>query len=236
MKSKLFKLAFCTILVVALNAFAISFVNNTNNQTTNTLSKHGDKSEEVKQIQTALHEKGYYCGTIDGVFGCDTKESVMKFQTDNNITADGVAGAKTLKVLGVSQTSNNSQEEKSASTSKYSESDINLLARIISAESRGEPYSGQVAVGAVIFNRIEHPSFPDTLSGVIYQPGAFSCINDGQINEPVIESAKQAARDAMNGTDPSGGAIYYYNPEKTTNKFMLSRPVLSVIGKHKFCS
>lgn len=236
MKSKLFKLAFCVVLVVALNAFAISFVNNMNNQTTNTLSKHGDKSEEVKQIQTALHEKGYYCGTIDGFFGCDTKESVMKFQTDNNITADGVAGNKTLKVLGVSQTSNDSQEEKSTSTSKYSEADMNLLAKIISAEARGEPYSGQVAVGAVIFNRIEHPSFPDTLSGVIYQPGAFSCINDGQINAPVIESAKQAARDAMNGTDPSGGAIYYYNPEKTTNKFMLSRPVLTVIGKHKFCS
>ena len=118
----------------------------------------------------------------------------------------------------------------------YSTADMDLLARIISAEARGEPYSGQVAVGAVILNRIEHPSFPNTLSGVIYQPGAFSCLTDGQVNEPVSDSAKRAASDAINGWDPSSGAIYYYNPAKTTNKFMWSRPVITVIGSHKFCS
>ena len=113
---------------------------------------------------------------------------------------------------------------------------MNLLARIISAEARGEVYEGQVAVGAVILNRIEHPSFPDTLSGVIYQPGAFTAITDGQFNEPVAESAYRAARDALNGTDPSGGAIYYYNPDKTSNQWIRSRPVIKRIGKHLFCS
>ena len=234
MKSKVFKLAFCALVIFVLNLCAISFVNNFKEPTFNTLSKQGDKTEEVKNIQLALKEKGYYCGTVDGVFGSGTKESVINFQKDNNITTDGVAGSKTLQALGVSETS--SQDKQANQNSQYSDADINLLARIISAESRGEPYSGQVAVGAVILNRIEHPSFPDTLSGVIYQPGAFSCINDGQINAPIDESAKQAARDAINGTDPSGGAIYYYNPAKTTNSFMLSRPVITVIGSHKFCS
>ena len=118
----------------------------------------------------------------------------------------------------------------------FSTSDVNLLARVISAEARGEPYVGQVAVGAVILNRIEHPSFPNTLAGVIYQPGAFSCLNDGGINAAVADSAYKAARDAMNGWDPSGGAIYYYNPAKATNKWILSRPVITVIGDHRFCS
>ena len=158
-----------------------------------------------------------------------TKEAVIKFQSENNLEADGIVGAKTEEALGLSESSNNS-------TSQFSDSEIDLLARIISAESRGEPYSGQVAVGAVILNRIEHPSFPNTLSGVIYQPGAFSCLVDGQVNEEVHDSAKNAAKDAINGSDPSGGAIYYYNPEKTSNNFMLSRPVITVIGKHKFCS
>ncbi len=192
------------------------------------ISKLGSKGEDVKKIQTKLKDAGYYNGKIDGIFGNVTKEALIKFQKSKGLTADGIAGSKTLKALGITQQNNN--------TGKYSDSEINLLAKIISAESRGEPYSGQVAVGAVILNRVEHPSFPDTLSGVIYQPNAFSCLNDGQINAKVEDSCKQAARDAMNGTDPSGGAIYYYNPAKTTNAFMLSRPVLATIGKHKFCS
>ena len=175
-----------------------------------------------------MKDAGYYNGKIDGILGNVTKEALIKFQKSKGLVADGIAGSKTLKALGITQQNNN--------TGKYSDSEINLLAKIISAESRGEPYSGQVAVGAVILNRVEHPSFPDTLSGVIYQPNAFSCLNDGQINAKIEDSCKQAARDAMNGTDPSGGAIYYYNPAKTTNAFMLSRPVLATIGKHKFCS
>lgn len=217
------------VLFTVLLSFTVIYTLNAKSKSTvDVLSKVGDKSEEVKSIQTKLQEKGYYNGSIDGVFGEATKNSVAKFQSDNGLTSDGIAGVKTLEKLGLSGSFGN--------TSKYNDSEVSLLARIISAESRGEPYSGQVAVGAVILNRIEHPSFPDTLAGVIYQPGAFSCLNDGQVNAEVYESSKRAAADAINGMDPSSGAIYYYNPEKTTNSFMLSRPVLTVIGKHRFCS
>ena len=118
----------------------------------------------------------------------------------------------------------------------YSANEVALLARIISAEARGEPYAGQVAVGAVILNRVAHPSFPNTLAGVIYQPGAFSCLDDGGVNAAVADSAYRAARDAINGSDPSGGAIYYYNPAKSTNQWIFSRPIITVIGQHRFCS
>ncbi len=117
----------------------------------------------------------------------------------------------------------------------YSDSDYRLLARIISAEARGEVYEGQVAVGGVVLNRVKHSSFPNTISGVVYQPGAFSAINDGQINQPVADSCYRAARDAINGWDASGGAIYYYNPDKTSNQWMRSRPVIKRIGRHLFC-
>ena len=162
------------------------------------LSKQGSRGDEVTAIQTKLAEGGYYSGKIDGIFGSATKAALIKFQRDNGLTADGIAGSKTLAALGVSGNSGNG---------KFSQSEIALLSRIISAESRGEPYEGQVAVGAVILNRIAHPSFPNTLSGVIYQPGAFSCLYDGQFDQPVAASAEQAARDAMNGWDPTGGSI-----------------------------
>lgn len=191
------------------------------------LSKQGSSGDEVTAIQTKLYELGYYGGKIDGIFGSGTKNALINFQKDNGLTADGIAGAKTLQALGISQ---------NGSSGEFSESEVALLARIISAESRGEPYEGQVAVGAVILNRISHPSFPNTLAGVIYQPGAFSCLDDGQVDQPVAESSKRAARDAMNGWDPTGGAIYYYNPKTATNKWIRSRPVITVIGSHKFCS
>lgn len=198
-----------------------------NIHTADALSKIGSQGDEVTQIQTKLKDMGLYTGNIDGIFGSNTQKAVKQFQSNNGLAADGIAGPKTLDALGITSL---------GTSGGYSSADISLLARIISAEARGEPYSGQVAVGAVILNRIEHPSFPNTLSGVIYQPGAFSCLTDGQVNEPVADSAKRAANDAINGWDPSGGAIYYYNPAKTTNKFMWSRPVITVIGKHKFCS
>ncbi len=191
------------------------------------LSKMGSRSQEVRDIQTVLKSKGYYTGNVDGIFGTKTKNAVTAFQRDNGLTADGIVGEKTLKALGIS--GNNSY-------GGYSSADYELLARIISAEARGEPYSGQVAVGAVVLNRIEHPSFPDTLSGVVYQKGAFSCIDDGQFYEPIADSAYRAASDAINGLDPSGGAIYYYNPQKATSKWIFSRPIITTIGQHRFCS
>ena len=192
------------------------------------LSKIGSRSEEVTAIQKALKEKGYYDYTVDGIFGTRTQSAVKNFQRNNGLTPDGIAGENTLKALGVTSGSN--------SYGGYSSSDYDLLARIISAEARGESYLGQVAVGAVILNRIEHPSFPDTLSGVIYQKGAFSCLDDGQFYESVADSAYSAARDAINGLDPSGGAIYYYNPSTATSKWIFSRPVITTIGNHRFCS
>lgn len=193
----------------------------------NALSKYGSTGDEVVAVQTKLRELGYYKGNIDGIYGSGTKSAVTNFQKANGLSADGIAGVKTLAALGIT---------KSSTSGEYTESEIALLARIISAESRGEPYEGQVAVGAVILNRIAHPSFPNTLSGVIYQPGAFSCLTDGQVNVAVAESAKKAAQDAINGWDPSGGAIYYYNPAKSTNKWIFSRPVINTIGSHRFCS
>ncbi len=192
------------------------------------LSKMGSRSEEVKKIQTALRDKGYFNSNIDGIFGTLTKNAVMRFQADYGLTVDGIAGKNTLKALGITDGNNDYYVG-------YDSGDFELLARTISAEARGETYLGQVAVGAVILNRIEHPSFPDTLSGVIYQKGAFSCLNDGQFYEPIADSAYSAARDAINGLDPSGGAIYYYNPQKATSKWIFSREIITTIGKHRFC-
>ena len=190
-----------------------------------TFSQQGSRGNEVRQIQKKLKNWGYYEGQIDGIFGSETKKAVIAFQKKNGLTADGIAGKNTLAAMGIYGADDTGNS-----------SDYNLLARIISAEARGEPYMGQVAVGAVVLNRVEHPSFPDTLSGVVYQQGAFSCLYDGQFNEPISESAYKAATDAINGLDPSGGAIYYYNPKKSTNKWIFSRPIITTIGSHRFCS
>lgn len=194
--------------------------------------KKGSSGAMVTQIQTKLKSWGYYTGTVDGVYGSGTERAVRAFQQKNGLTVDGKAGTQTLAVMGLSTSgSGNSGGSGGASSSQ-----VDLLARLISAEARGEPYSGQVAVGAVVLNRIKHPSFPNTLSGVIYQSGAFTCISDGQFNQPVAESAYRAARDALNGVDPSGGAIYYFNPSTATSSWIWSRPLITVIGKHRFCS
>ena len=182
---------------------------------TSVLSKSGSRGEEVRQIQQKLKNWGYYTGSVDGIFGVQTKKAVVAFQKK-----------KALGIYNSQQTGGNGG---------YSNSDVALLANIISAEARGEPFEGQVAVGAVVLNRVEHPSFPDTISGVVYQPGAFTAITDGQINEAVAESARKAAREALKGADPSGGAIYYYNPDKTSNKWIRTRPVIKRIGAHLFC-
>ena len=193
------------------------------------LSKYGSRGAEVKEIQTRLKKWGYYNGSVDGIYGTATKNAVIKFQKKYGLTADGIAGKKTLAKMGISSKSS------SSSGSGTSSANINLLARLISAEARGEPYTGQVAVGAVVLNRVDHPSFPNTISGVIYQKGAFSCLTDGQWDKPVADSAYKAARDAINGWDPSGGAIYYFNPVTATSKWIWSRPMITTIGKHRFC-
>ena len=190
--------------------------------------RQGSSGQTVKTIQTKLKNWGYYNGSVDGIYGSQTAEAVKYFQRSNGLTADGVAGPATLAKLGISNGNSGSASAQSNS--------VDLLARVISAEARGEPYSGQVAVGAVILNRVEHPSFPNSISGVVYQPGAFTCMVDGQINEPVADSAYRAARDAINGVDPSGGAIYYFNPVTATSAWIWSRPLITVIGKHRFCS
>ena len=188
--------------------------------------QRGSSGSVVKQIQTKLRDWGYYTGSVDGIYGSATEKAVKYFQSRNGLSADGKAGPKTLSALGIS----------AGSAAQSSSGDVNLLARLISAEARGEPYQGQVAVGAVVLNRMKHPSFPNTMSGVIYQSGAFSCLADGQFNRPVADSAYQAARDALNGWDPTGGAIYYFNPATATSKWIWSRPLLITIGKHRFCA
>lgn len=192
------------------------------------VSKLGSSGDEVKSIQRKLSSLGYYKGSVDGIYGQQTKSAVTSFQRNCGITADGICGKQTLLYLGLGGSS-------SSNSTSYSNSDVELLAKVISAEARGESYEGQVAVGAVILNRVKHPSFPDSISGVIYQKGAFSCVNDANWYAAVADSSKRAATDALNGWDPSGGAIYYFNAKKTSDSFMHSRPVVKVIGDHKFC-
>ncbi len=187
------------------------------------LSKFGSSGNEVVQIQKKLKQWGYYTGDIDGIYGSKTQAAVKKFQSSNGLGADGIAGPQTLKVMGIS-----------SSSSYSSDNDARLLARIINAEARGESYVGQVSVGAVVLNRVAHPSFPNTISGVIFQEGAFTAISDGQWDADMYSMPYKAAQDALNGWDPTGGAIYYYNPAKTTNAWIYSRPVVTTIGKHVF--
>ena len=213
------KKTFKAILIALLIIVAVSPVSRA-------FSSFGSRGEEVVMIQQRLSELGYYTGSIDGIYGSATKAAVTAFQKDNGLAADGIAGQKTLTALKVYESTG----------STPASSDYLLLARLISAEARGESYIGQVAVGAVVLNRVDHPSFPDSVAVVIYQSGAFSCINDGQFDEAVSDSAYAAARDALNGMDPSGGAIYYFNPDKATNKWIWSRPVITTIGNHIFCA
>ena len=213
-------------LLIGVTIFIVYFQNNS----VEALSKYGSRGEEVKQIQTKLKRWGYYSGNVDGIYGSKTVNAVKYFQRKNGLTVDGIAGPATLKAMGITSTSSSS----SSSSSNYS-SNLNLLARVIYGEARGEPYTGQVAVGAVVMNRIKSSSFPNTLSGVVYQSGAFDAVKDGQVNLTPNDTARKAAQDAMNGWDPSYGAIYYFNPSTATNKWIWSRPMTVTIGKHRFC-
>ncbi len=221
------------IFIIILLAVTMTFIfqyaeTNDNNNPIKVLSQLGSRGTEVRNIQNKLKQLGYYTGSVDGIYGTRTKNAVIKFQKNCGITADGIAGPKTLLYLGLGSSS-------ASSNSSYSSNDVYLLAKVIAGEARGESYTGQVAVGAVILNRVKHPSFPNTVSGVIYQKGAFDCVTDSNWRVEPSSTAKKAAQAAINGWDPSGGAIYYYNPAKTTNKWILSRKVVTVIGSHRFC-
>lgn len=190
--------------------------------------QQGSRGSDVTTLQRKLKNWGYYSGSVDGIFGSQTREAVRYFQRKNGLVVDGIVGKKTLAALGMSLGGS------SGSTSGYSDSDISLLARLIYGEARGESYTGQVAVGAVVLNRVRSSSFPNTIAGVIYQPYAFTAVSDGQINLTPNATARKAAIAAMNGWDPSYGAIYYYNPSTATSSWIFSRQTTVVIGDHVF--
>lgn len=198
------------------------------NEQVQALSKYGSRGQEVITIQTKLKRWGYYNGNIDGIYGSQTLAAVKYFQRKNGLTADGIAGTRTLQAMGIYTSS-------SSSSSSSNSNNLNLLARVVYGEARGEPYTGQVAVAAVVLNRVKSSSFPNTISGVVYQSGAFDAVRDGQINLSPNSTAIKAAQDALNGWDPSYGAIYYFNPSTATNKWIWSRPMTVTIGRHRFC-
>lgn len=195
-----------------------------------TLSYYGSRGQEVIEIQTRLHRWGYYGGPVDGIYGYNTFNAVKKFQAKNGLKADGVTGSKTLAALGLPT----GKASGSGSQGSTSSGDANLLAHLVHGEARGEPYVGQVAVAAVVLNRTRDGRFPRTIAGVIYEPGAFDAVADGQINLSPDANAYNAARDALNGWDPSYGCIYYYNPVTATSKWIWSRPIMLKIGRHNF--
>lgn len=191
--------------------------------------KRGSRGDDVTAVQKKLKQWGYYDGAVDGIYGYATERAVRRFQQKNGLTVDGVVGPNTAEAMGLQLSSTVSSSAKPAS------GDVYLLAQCIYSESRGEPYKGQVAVGAIVLNRVKSSSFPNSIAGVIYQKGAFSAVDDGQINLTPNDSALKAAKDAMNGWDPTGGCLYYYNPAKTTNRWIRSRPIVVRIGSHVFC-
>ncbi|OUM98452.1 MAG: spore cortex-lytic enzyme [Paenibacillaceae bacterium ZCTH02-B3] len=209
----------------------------------------GARGDDVYELQGRLKYLGYYDGKVDGVFGPKTKNAVTWFQWRFGLKADGIVGPKTklklweatknwrpgLEEQGGGGTATASSTPRPAGTGNISENDIRLMANAVYGEARGEPYEGQVAVAAVILNRVRSPLFPDTVPGVIFQPGAFTAVSDGQIWMTPNETALRAAQDAVNGWDPTDGCLYYFNPATATNKWIWSRPQYKKIGKHIFC-
>ena len=196
--------------------------------------RSGSTGGEVKEVQRRLKEWGYYKGSVDGVYGKATKNAVIAFQKKNGLTADGIVGKATYKALGMNSSYNALAGVQGGATGGYSSADVYLLAKTIYAEGRGEPYTGQVAIGAVVLNRVRSKEFPNTVSGVVYQRHAFTAVSDGQINLTPNDTAMRAAKDAINGWDPTGGALYYYNPAIATSAWIFDRQTITVIGKHVF--
>lgn len=216
-------------LVIFLTALFV-FMSEPSSVADGAVLKQGSRGDLVKTMQTKLIKWGYLTGSADGVFGAKTKAAVIKFQKKNGLSADGIVGTRTAQAMGISLSSSTSSTGGGTSST-----DLNLLARVVYGEARGEPYTGQVAVAAVVLNRVRSASFPNSVAGVVYQSGAFDCVADGQINMTPNQSAYNAARDALNGWDPSYGCLFYYNPRTATSKWMLSRTVKLNIGNHAFC-
>lgn len=193
------------------------------------ISRYGSSGEEVKQIQKKLKEWEYYDGNVDGIYGTKTFNAVKKFQSQNGLNVDGIAGEKTLAALGINSSNN------SSSGNNVNNTDLNLLSKLVHAEARGEPYKGMVAVAATVLNRVADSRFPNSIAGVIYQSGAYTCVDDGQINLEASSQSRKAAQDAINGWDPTSGCIYYFNPDTATSGWIWSRPQVLTIGKHIFC-
>lgn len=194
------------------------------------LLKYGSTGTQVKTVQTKLSRWGFYNGSIDGIYGWRTRAAVIRFQKNHGISADGIVGDYTAKAMGIFEAA------PAITRGRVTRNDeVYTLAQAVHGEARGEPYVGQVAVAACILNRVDDPRFPNTIAGVIFQPGAFTAVDDGQMFMEPDDSSIKAARDALNGWDPSGGAVFYYNPAKTTNKWIWSRPIITVIGSHYFC-
>lgn len=215
----------CLLIILLMIIYFINFIY----PDVYALSKYGSNGDEVKQIQTKLKNWGYYSGNVDGIFGSKTLAAVKLFQQKNGLSVDGIVGPQTLAALGIAGTTSVS------SSNTKNNSDLNLLSKLVYAEARGEPYNGQVAVAAVVLNRVSNSAFPNTISGVIYQPQAYTCVADGQINLNPDSTSKKAAQDAINGWDPTYGCIYYFNPRTATSKWIWSRPQVTQIGNHIFC-
>lgn len=219
MKKRSIFIILLMIILVAISIYPVCFA----------ISRYGSRGNEVKQIQSKLRAWGYYTGSVDGIYGSKTFEAVKKFQKKNGLTVDGIAGTKTLNALGINSSNNSSGGSSSNNT------DVNLLSKLVYAEARGEPYKGMVAVASTVLNRVSDSRFPNSIAGVIYQSGAYTCVSDGQINLTPDSQAKKAAQDAINGWDPTSGCVYYFNPSTATSAWIWSRPQVITIGKHIFC-
>lgn len=216
------KIVYSLFIIITTIMLLFVFINNSFG-----LSKYGSSGAEVKSIQKKLKQWGYYNGNIDGIYGSKTLSAVKKFQQKNGLKVDGVVGTQTLNALGISAGNN--------SNKSTNNSNLYLISQVVYGEARGEPYEGQVAVAAVLLNRVADSRFPNTVAGVVYESGAFTCVADGQINLTPDNTAKKAAQDAINGWDPTHGCVYYFNPNTATSSWIWSRPQMLAIGKHIFC-
>lgn len=227
-KKQVFNTALCIVLILSVGLTAVLLftdVIRSEDSAEAATVRQGSTGATVRQIQQKLKNWGYYKGSVDGIFGSQTRAAVVYFQQKNGLTVDGIVGKQTAAAMGISLSSNTSSNS----------SNVYLLARAVYGEARGEPYVGQVAIAAVILNRVKSPEFPNTISGVIYQRGAFTVVSDGQINLTPNDTAIRAAQDAMNGWDPTYGCLFYYNPNTATNAWIRQKTVLLSIGRHVFC-